>query len=138
MQQVKIILHKYSSQILYLIFGVLTTFVNIIVFAVAVQLGWGTTISNIVAWFISVLVAYLTNRVWVFGSRATGVKALMVEMIIFFFYRILTLGFDIAIVDLGVKILHGNPLIWKLIDNVVVIVLNYVFSKLFIFKKQKS
>lgn len=136
-QRVKILLQLYSSQLLYLIFGVVTTIVNILVFAIGIRLGMGTTISNIIAWFLSVLVAYLTNRVWVFDSHAQGFKALATEVSVFFFYRIVTLGVDIAIVDFGVKILHGNPILWKIIDNVVVIILNYIFSKVFIFKNKK-
>lgn len=137
-QRVKILLQLYSSQLLYLIFGVVTTIVNILVFAIGIRLGMGTTISNIIAWFLSVLVAYLTNRVWVFDSHAQGFKALATEVSVFFFYRIVTLGVDIAIVDFGVKILHGNPILWKIIDNVVVIILNYIFSKVFIFKNKKG
>lgn len=137
MKKVESLLQRYSSQIMYLIFGVLTTIINIVVFISAIKIGVNNDYSNILAWLISVAFAYVTNRIWVFGSKQTGLKNILVEMGMFFLSRIVTLGFDIAIVDFGVKILRQNPIVWKLIDNVVVIILNYVFSKIFVFKDKK-
>ncbi|MCM0597880.1 GtrA family protein [Periweissella fabaria] len=133
----KAVINKYSAQLLYLIFGVLTTVVNIAVFGIGMKLGLSTTISNILAWFLSVLVAYLTNRIWVFGSKATEFGEKLREVIAFFYYRGLTLILDLVIIYVGVNLLHGQPLLWKIIDNVVVIILNYVLSKMFIFKSNK-
>lgn len=137
MKKVESLLQRYSSQIMYLIFGVLTTIINIVVFISAIKIGVNNDYSNILAWLISVAFAYVTNRIWVFGSKQIGLKNILVEMGMFFLSRIVTLGFDIAIVDFGVKILRQNPIVWKLIDNVVVIILNYVFSKIFVFKDKK-
>lgn len=136
-QTIKAVINKYSAQLLYLIFGVLTTVVNIAVFGIGMKLGLSTTISNILAWFLSVLVAYLTNRIWVFGSKATEFVEKLREVIAFFYYRGLTLILDLVIIYVGVNLLHGQPLLWKIIDNVVVIILNYVLSKMFIFKSNK-
>ncbi|MCM0598866.1 GtrA family protein [Weissella fabalis] len=133
----KLIINKYSSQLLYLVFGVLTTIVNIVVFGVGIKFGLNTTFSNILAWLLSVLVAYLTNRVWVFGSKAVSFGEKIREIITFFYYRGVTLLLDLAIIYVGVNLLHGQPLIWKIIDNVIVIILNYVLSKVFIFKNNK-
>ncbi|MCM0600793.1 GtrA family protein [Periweissella ghanensis] len=133
----KLIINKYSSQLLYLVFGVLTTIVNIAVFGLGIKVGISTTVSNVLAWFLSVLVAYLTNRVWVFGSQATEISEKIREVVTFFYYRGLTLILDLAIIFVGVNLLHGQPIIWKIIDNVVVIILNYVLSKVFIFKSNK-
>ncbi|MGX6997808.1 GtrA family protein [Periweissella fabalis] len=137
MQSIKLIINKYSSQLLYLVFGVLTTIVNIVVFGVGIKFGLNTTFSNILAWLLSVLVAYLTNRVWVFGSKAVSFGEKIREIITFFYYRGVTLLLDLAIIYVGVNLLHGQPLIWKIIDNVIVIILNYVLSKVFIFKNNK-
>ncbi|CAH0418565.1 GtrA family protein [Periweissella ghanensis] len=137
MQAIKLIINKYSSQLLYLVFGVLTTIVNIAVFGLGIKVGISTTVSNVLAWFLSVLVAYLTNRVWVFGSQATEISEKIREVVTFFYYRGLTLILDLAIIFVGVNLLHGQPIIWKIIDNVVVIILNYVLSKVFIFKSNK-
>nr|WP_284706024.1 GtrA family protein [Periweissella ghanensis] len=122
---------------MYLVFGVLTTIVNIAVFGLGIKVGISTTVSNVLAWFLSVLVAYLTNRVWVFGSQATEISEKIREVVTFFYYRGLTLILDLAIIFVGVNLLHGQPIIWKIIDNVVVIILNYVLSKVFIFKSNK-
>lgn len=137
MQTIKLIINKYSSQLLYIVFGVLTTIVNIAIFGLGIKIGLTTTISNVLAWFLSVLVAYLTNRVWVFGSQATEISEKIREVVIFFYYRGLTLVLDLAIIFMGVNLLHGQPIIWKIIDNIVVIILNYVLSKVFIFKSNK-
>lgn len=138
MKNTKNLMLRYSSQIMYLFFGVLTTLINVLVFVVAIKLGFQTSLANILAWSISVLFAYATNRIWVFESKVKNLKSILIEMAKFFFYRILTLGIDIAIVDFGVKILNQNAIIWKLIDNVVVIILNYVFSKVFIFREKDN
>lgn len=119
--------------ILYVFFGVLTTIVNIVVyFFFESVLGVNYLISNIIAWFFSVLFAYITNRIWVFESESDNI---LKEMSLFFGGRIFSGAVDTALMYLFIDILSIGDFISKLIVQVVVVILNYVFSKLIVFKK---
>lgn len=131
--------NKYKSVIAYLFWGVVTTIVNIGVFQwLSSCIHWNYQLANIIAWFVSVLVAYLTNKVWVFGSHYTTFRAFIVEFIKFYFYRALTLLIDIVFMYVGVTLLGFDSaiqqLVVKILDNVVVVIANYIFSKWLIFK----
>ncbi|KRK40206.1 GtrA family protein [Loigolactobacillus bifermentans] len=128
---------QYYRVISYLFFGVLTTVINIGVFA-ALQLltAWNYQVETVIAWFLSVLFAYITNKLWVFSSHTTGLKAFFTEMSSFFFFRLLSLVMELVIMWIGVSLLKQNAIVVKVVDNVVVIVANYVFSKVFIFRKR--
>lgn len=130
-----VLFKKYQSLIAYAFFGGVTTLVNIGVFAGLDWLGWNYQVANVIAWFLSVLVAYLTNKVWVFSSHYTTVKAFIIEISQFFFFRVLTLVIDVVIMYVGISLLDDNSILVKIIDNVIVIIVNYVFSKWYIFKK---
>lgn len=128
---------KYEEKINYLIFGVLTTFVNLIVYALCTKLfSINYMISNIIAWILSVLFAYITNKKYVFKSKCDSNKKVVYEIFQFFKYRILSFIIcDMLLLCLFVELLNMNDMIAKVIIQVVVIVLNYLFSKLFVFKK---
>lgn len=137
MQKLLELFDKYRSQILYLFFGGVTTIINIGVFAAITQgIGWNYQVANFIAWIAAVLVAYLTNRVWVFGSRVQGFVPIVKELGSFFFFRILTYIMEVGILFVGISMLHGNEIVWKIIDNIFVILINYVFSKLIIFRNK--
>lgn len=136
MTKIKQLWQQYASVISYLVFGVLTTVVNIGVFDVLdTYAHWNYQVATVLAWFISVLFAYITNKLWVFDSKTTTSQALMTELGSFFFFRILSLFMDMAMMWLGISILHASPLITKVVDNVVIVVVNYLFSRVFIFKR---
>jgi putative flippase GtrA len=123
---------KYKEVILYLIFGGLTTLVNILSYAIFTQfINW--QVSNILSWILSVLFAYITNRKFVFKSQTTSI---IKEMISFFSFRILSLCLDMAFMLIFIDIININNMLAKVIVQVLVIILNYVFSKVFIFKKR--
>ncbi len=129
------ICQKYKSLILYVVFGVLTTAVNTLAYLLCFQiLGWSNLLSTAVAWFTSVLFAFFTNKLWVFGSKSFTGKILIRELISFFSCRIATGALDMAIMYIAVDKLALNELLWKLLSNIIVIVLNYIASKLLIFK----
>lgn len=133
----RMLLEKYKSIILYLIFGCLTTLVNIIVYwCCAHILSMSTILSNVFAWLLAVLFAYITNRRWVFESKKIKITEIMQEMAVFFGCRLATGIFDIVFMYIFVDIIHLNDLIIKVISNVIVIVLNYIASKMVIFKKR--
>ena len=123
----------------YLVFGVLSTIINIVVFAICERiLHLSTIISNVIAWTIAVLFAYITNKLYVFDSKTTKKQELAKEIISFFSARIFTLVVETIFLKIVIDELGLNEILMKIISNVIVIVLNYVFSKIFIFKKDKN
>lgn len=138
MEKIKELYKKYKEIINYLIFGVLTTVVSLLVYYISVftilnpdnpiQL----QIANILSWIAGVAFAYFTNRKFVFESEE---KNKLKEAGKFVSARVITLIMDMLIMYLGVTMLLLNDKIIKLISQVVIIISNYVFSKLFVFKK---
>ncbi|MCI8470824.1 MAG: GtrA family protein [Clostridia bacterium] len=131
---------KYKEVIHYLIFGGLSTVVNFVsYFLFARIIGIEEIISSGLSWFCSVLFAYITNKLFVFESKTDTKKAFFKEMISFFLARIVSgILCDVGTFALMVKVFHINDIIAKIVTQVMVIVVNYVFSKLFIFKKKKE
>lgn len=123
--------NKYYEVLSYLFFGGCTTLVNILSFWVLRLLNIDVYISNIIAWIVSVLFAFITNKLFVFESKGSTLK----EGISFFIFRLLSLLFDMGIMYLLIDVLNTNDILSKVISNVFVIIINYVFSKIFIFKK---
>lgn len=124
---------------LYVIFGILTTIVNIIVFFILYNiLHTGHNIAYVVAWFWAVLFAYLTNRVWVFHSTSTTTAGIAKEVWQFYLARVLTGIIGYFILTFGVDLLRQDANIWNIIQNIFVIVSNFVLSKLIIFKKDND
>lgn len=118
--------------ILYVVFGVLTTVVNIIAYVVfAKYLNVDYIISNIIAWFLSVLFAYITNRIWVFESKSDNILR---EISLFFGGRLFSGVVDTSLLYLMVDILLIGDFVSKVVTQIIVVVLNYVISKLVVFK----
>ncbi len=132
------LLVKFRSQILYLFFGVLTTVINIVVYALLRMTDMPVQVSYWLAWFITVLAAYLTNRKWVFNSQASTPREYFDEIIKFYVARLATGLIGSGIMIIGVNWLHQNDMLWNIIQNVFVIVTNYVLSKLVIFRAKKE
>lgn len=140
MQKIIELFNKYKEIIMYLIFGVLTTVVSLVTYYAltltilnpekAIQL----QLANIISWVISVAFAYVTNRKFVFESKSENI---IKELSSFVGGRVLTLLMDMAIMFIFVTLLHFNNRIFKMVSQVVVIVANYVISKLFVFKESK-
>ena len=141
MKKIKKLYKKYEEIINYLIVGVLTTVVSLATYygcvltfldpKNAIQL----QIANIISWICAVAFAYVTNRIFVFKSKS---KNYLKEITSFVGSRVATLLMDMSIMFLIVTVLGGNDKIAKLIVQVVVTIANYVFSKLFVFKKKKE
>lgn len=118
--------------VLYVVFGAFTFFVNIAVYFLFEDvLGVNYLISNIVAWFFSVLFAYITNRIWVFESKSPDI---LKEMALFFGGRIFSGVVDTALMYLFIDVMMIGDAISKIVVQIIVIVLNYIFSKLIVFK----
>lgn len=130
---------KYKNIILYIIFGVVTTVINMTIYGLCYELfHMSNIISTIWAWIGAVIVAYATNKVWVFDSRSFSFKVLIYELTTFFSCRILTGLIDIVIMYIAVNTLSLNAMIFKFVSNVIVVILNFIASKLVIFKKRES
>ena len=130
---------KYKEMVLYLVFGGLTTLVNIVTYALfAYVFNMGTVVSTTLAWIVSVIFAYITNKIFVFESKTDSLAMAVTECISFFGCRLATGLLDILIMFVSVNILHFNDMVMKILSNILVIILNYIFSKLFIFGKNKS
>ena len=116
----------------YVIFGILTTLVNILVYLLFARLiGLNYIISNILAWFFSVLFAYITNRIWVFESENTNIFK---EIILFFSGRLFSGIVDTALMFVFIDLLFVGDSISKIIIQVIVVALNYIISKFIVFK----
>ena len=123
----------------YIFFGVCTTLVNIFAYwACAHPLNLSTITSNVIAWVTGVLFAYFTNRTWVFHSDTTCMKDIIIEIFFFFSCRFGTGIIDTIIMYVFIDILGLNDVVIKVISNMIVIVLNYLASKLIIFKKRSE
>ncbi len=164
MEKIKALFTKYKEIIMYIIFGVLTTLVNWAVYTILIKIFGSATesetilfnlfgrdistkiffifIANFVAWVAGVVFAFVTNKIWVFESKSWRFGLVMKELWLFVLARLIT----------GVLEWFGVPLLWaigldqklfgidgflaKIIVSVIVVILNYVFSKLIIFRKK--
>lgn len=128
---------KYKSIILYLFFGGMTTLINIIVYLVCYDLaGISNVVSNIAAWALSVLFAFITNKLWVFESKSMDWPVIRKEFVSFVGGRLGTGLLDLIIMYIGVDLLSAPAFPIKIASNVIVIILNYVLSKLWVFKEK--
>jgi len=137
MEKIRELLTKYRSVLLYIVFGGLTTLVNMAVYWLCFSAaGIPNVPSTVTAWLLAVIFAFITNKIWVFGSRSFDGKTLRHEIPTFFGARIATGLLDVGIMYLAVDVLQGTPAVWKLVSNVIVIVLNWIASRLVIFKEE--
>ncbi len=166
MDKIKALFVKYKEIIMYIIFGVLTTLVNWVVYTVLIKIFGGAAesetvmfalfgkditmkifyifIANFVAWVAGVVFAFVTNKIWVFESKSWRFGLVMKELWLFVAARLLTgvlewFGVP-ALVAAGLdQPLFGiDGFLAKVIVSVIVVILNYVFSKLIIFRKKKD
>ena len=129
------IYNKYREMILYIFFGVCTTAINTICY----YLCWDilhipNVLSTVISWVLAVIFAFVTNKYFVFHSKNNDNIAK--EIVSFFGCRTATGILDVAIMYISVDLLLQNGLLWKIISNIQVIIINYVTSKFFIFNKQ--
>lgn len=129
---------KYKNIFTYLFFGICTTAINMFVYDICFnRKGLSSAVSAMVAWVFAVIFAFITNKIFVFGSHLFALKVIAYEFVFFIGCRLLTGCIDVAIMYVTVDILSWNALFWKLLANMVVIVLNYIANKLVIFKKSE-
>lgn len=148
----KQLIKKYKEIILYIFFGALTTIVNFVIYFLLNSLIGEKMylVSNVIAWTGAVAFAYITNKIWVFESKSHNAKTLLKEIGEFFLARLFSLGAEEAGLYLFVELLNFNAfyfsffnqtitgdIIAKIIMQIIVVILNYIFSKFIIFKQNK-
>lgn len=136
-EKIKALVVKHWEVFSYLFFGVLTTVVNYVVFAIAAQVFLDSaTVCNVIAWVVAVAFAYLTNKPFVFRSHDWSAKTVVPELGKFLSCRIGSGVMETVIILVSVDILGGNKYLWKLLTNVLVVIVNYIGSKLLVFRKK--
>lgn len=139
--KIKAIFQKYREQRMYLIFGGLTTIINWLVYVLLVTVGQDIEVTNVIAWLVAVLFAYVTNRAFVFQCKATNKKEVFKEFVRFFGSRVATgiveiVGFPVLYrIGLNQELLGIDGFLAKITVSVAVIILNYVCSKVIVFRK---
>lgn len=125
---------KHKEVLMYLFFGALTTVISIVTFSLFFEiLKINELISNVISWIVAVLFAFVTNRIWVFEKGKN--EGIILQGIKFYGGRVATLLIEEIILLVFVTLLSFNAMVVKITAQVIVIVLNYVISKAFIFKK---
>lgn len=134
---------KHKEIVLYIVFGLLTTLVNYIVYyplvnlpGMAENVGWWTLVVNVIAWIAAVTFAYVTNKFFVFESKDKSKKTVLREVLSFFGARLASLGIEELILLIFVTLLHLNENAVKLIASIGTVIINYFFSKFIIFRKK--
>lgn len=127
---------KYEEAIIYLVFGVLTTVVNIVAFYLLdTVFDVQYLIANLVSIIVSILFAFFTNKKYVFKSKSESFQSWMKEFVLFCSFRVLSGVFDMLSMWILVDFLTLDTNIAKIATQFIVVVLNYFFSKFFVFKR---
>ena len=135
--KIRAIIVKYWDILSYLFFGALTTLVNYLVyFSCYNLLHLSTVVSNVIAWVVAVAFAYLTNKPFVFKSHDWSLKTVTPELVKFVGCRVGSGLLETALLFLTVDLLRWNGNLMKIILSVMVVILNYVGSKLLVFRKK--
>lgn len=136
---IKTQLIKYRELIMYGIFGVGATVINIAVFTVlnrSIQINY--LLSNVFAWIAAFIFAFVTNKLWVFESKSWRGNRVVKEMVDFFLVRFGTGVLDMVLIYVFIDVLSWDGVVSKIIDNIVVIIINYVASKFWIFARKEN
>ena len=141
-KKIKNLYNKYEEIISYLFFGVLTTIVSVLTYLLfdntflSAKTDLDIQIANVLSWICAVAFAYITNRKYVFKSKTIG-KEKTKEATNFVLARVTSLIADMALMYIMFSLMHINDTIAKLIVQVVVTIMNYILSKIMVFKKEK-
>ena len=136
LNQLKNLVKRYWAPLSYLFFGVLTTLVNYAVYLPCYNLfHLSASASNIVAWVFAVVFAYLTNKPFVFRSHDWSAKTVVPEFARFVGCRVASGALATALLILIADVLGTNGNVWKIITSIIVVVVNYLGSKLLVFRK---
>lgn len=119
----------------YLVFGVLTTLINIVSYGIFSKIfNIDFKLATTIAWIISVIFAFITNKIYVFNSKNPNILLITKEFILFIFFRLLSYIVDIVLMIMLVDWMKIDDLVSKILVNVVVVIINYFASRYFVFK----
>ena len=139
MNKIRELLEKYRELISYTFWGVMTTLVNYVVYFICTKgIKIDYLIANVIAWFVAVVFAFWVNKVYVFRSFGKDIKTMVREFGTFVSARILSGVLETGMLSLFVETLHFNDSVIKIVASVLVVIINYILSKLIIFKKQEE
>ncbi|WP_124066021.1 GtrA family protein [Clostridium sp. E02] len=122
----------------YLIFGVLTTVVNWVVYGAMIKSGIDYRIATAIAWLVSVLFAFGVNKIYVFQSYERRMEYVIKEMVSFTLCRVASGIMEMFLMVIMVSLLHMGEYISKVLVSIAVVIVNYIFSKCFIFRKSEE
>ena len=135
--KLRMLIEKYWDIVSYLFFGVCTTIVNYLIYIPCYNFfGMSATVSNMIAWVVAVAFAYLTNKPFVFRSHDWSAETVVPELTKFVGCRIGSGAAETLILFLTVDLIGWNGNVWKLLTQVMVVILNYIGSKLLVFRKK--
>ena len=136
MNKIRMLIRKHYDILAYLFFGVLTTVVNYIVYLPCYNLlHLSASVSNVIAWVAAVAFAYLTNKPFVFKCHNWSAETVIPELTKFVGSRVFSGAMETAIIFVSVDLLHWDGNVMKLVTSVLVVILNYIGSKLLVFRK---
>ena len=136
-QKIRGLIEKYWDILSYLFFGVLTTIVNYIIYLPCYNMfGLSATVSNMIAWVVAVAFAYLTNKPFVFRSHDWSARTVIPELTKFVGCRVGSGLAETIILLVTVDLMGWNGNLWKLFTQILVVILNYIGSKLLVFKNK--
>lgn len=133
MNKIKKIINR--ETFLYLVFGVLTTVVDFLTYIILTNVSVNYMYANVIAWTLAVIFAYITNKLFVFNSKSTKKEILIDEILSFISSRLFSLIFSLIFIYGMVTLLGTNDLTAKILSSVFVVIINYVLSKFYIFRK---
>lgn len=137
MNSIIALLKKYKGPLAYLIFGAITTLVNLASYYLMYEVwAWSNTPSVVIAWVLAVATAFLTNKPFVFQSHDWSLGVLLPEIGGFLSCRVGTGLMELIFMHITVDILDFNGMLMKLLVNILVVILNYVGSKLLVFRNR--
>ena len=137
MERIRQFMERYKDILTYLVFGVLTTLVNYLVYLPCYNLlGVSASVSNVIAWAVAVAFAYLTNKPFVFRSHDWSAQTVIPELTKFVGCRVASGAMESVIIFLTVDLFGWNGNVWKLLTSVLVVILNYIGSKLLVFRNR--
>lgn len=137
MQKIRILIRKHYDILAYLFFGVLTTVVNYVIYLPCYNLlQLSAAVSNAIAWVAAVAFAYVTNKPFVFRSHDWSAKTVVPELTKFVGSRVASGALETAIIFVTVDLMLWNGNVMKLVTSVLVVIFNYVASKLLVFNKR--
>lgn len=127
------------EMILYIVFGVLTTVLNLVIYFVMTEgMAQNESFSYFIAWVVAVAFAFVTNKKFVFSSKTKRAKAVLYELATFVGGRLLTFAIGEILITVFVSMLAQSNVLWKILTNIIEIVVNWLVSKMITFRKKSD